>query len=33
MKWLDFDPHTTFLKLKTVVYVIASIKAQRAVGS
>lgn len=25
MKWLDFDPHITFLKLKAVVYVIATI--------
>ncbi|MDU8498402.1 hypothetical protein RYB01_04310 [Pseudomonas syringae] len=27
MKWLDFDPHTTFLKLKAVVYVIVTIFA------
>ncbi|MCH5651191.1 hypothetical protein [Pseudomonas syringae] len=31
MKWLDFDPHTTLLKLKTVVYVIASIFALAAI--
>ncbi|MBI6799335.1 hypothetical protein [Pseudomonas syringae] len=31
MKWLDFDPHTTFLKLKAVVYVIASIFALAAI--
>ncbi|MCF7535380.1 hypothetical protein [Pseudomonas petrae] len=30
MKWLDFDPHTTFLKLKAVVYVVATIFALAA---
>lgn len=31
MKWLDFDPHVTFLRLKVVVYVIAGIVAGSAI--
>ncbi|MCQ3031822.1 hypothetical protein NLO88_14255 [Pseudomonas syringae] len=31
MKWLDFDPHVTFLRLKVVTYVISGIVAGSAI--
>lgn len=31
MKWLDFDPHVTFLRLKAVTYVIAAILMAAAI--